>query len=310
MKSSETSKQQVDDGTPERGEVVSYVVDPCACAESQAAAIENDPELAAKSRVLSLFLDAPVPSRSEAIRGTTGDRATGKVVKCRWDVCRTWYLPVKAVLDVIMAALLLPVVIPIITVAALVMKLTSRGPAFYRQARVGKDGQIFNLLKLRTMMNNAEVCSGRMWSMANDPRVPPFGRFLRATHIDELPQLVNVLLGQMSLVGPRPERPEMMSLLKDKLPVYAMRLKVRPGITGLAQINLPPDPDPECVRRQLVHDLFYVHHVNPWLDARILARTASKLSWALACSVVLFVSPPTSDDIEGHAANYSKEFDP
>ncbi len=162
---------------------------------------------------------------------------------------------------------------PLILLAALLVKLTSRGPAFYTQTRVGLGGRLFTIYKLRTMIHNCESLTGPRWAIPDDPRVTPLGRFLRATHLDELPQLLNVLKGDMSLVGPRPERPEFVTELERALPAYRGRLAVRPGVTGLAQIQLPADSDLESVRRKLAHDLFYIRTGGLWLDLRILCCT-------------------------------------
>jgi lipopolysaccharide/colanic/teichoic acid biosynthesis glycosyltransferase len=127
------------------------------------------------------------------------------------------------------------------------------------------------------MYSDCEQATGPCWSTAGDPRITPLGRILRRSHLDELPQLVNVLRGEMSLVGPRPERPEFVPALERALPHYRERLWVRPGMTGLAQIQLPADIDLESVRRKLAYDLYYVHGLSPWLDLRILMGTAFKL---------------------------------
>ena len=132
----------------------------------------------------------------------------------------------------------------------LLVRLTSRGPGIYKQARVGKDGRKFMMYKIRTMRQDAEAASGPMWTQAHDPRVTFLGRVLRKLHLDELPQLFNVLKGEMSLVGPRPERPEFVRVLAEAIPGYRNRLAVRPGVTGLAQVNLPPDTDIASVRAQ------------------------------------------------------------
>jgi lipopolysaccharide/colanic/teichoic acid biosynthesis glycosyltransferase len=164
--------------------------------------------------------------------------------------------------------------LPLIFLAALVVKLTSRGPAFYTQTRVGEDGRLFTIFKVRTMVHNCESLTGARWSIPGDPRVTWFGRFLRVSHLDELPQLLNVLRGEMSLIGPRPERPEFLPELQRALPAYGQRLTVRPGVTGLAQVQLPADSDLGTVERKLAHDLYYVRHVSFWLDLRLLACTA------------------------------------
>src|SRR5262245_11635367 len=124
------------------------------------------------------------------------------------------------------------------------------------------------------MCDNCEATSGPRWSLPGDPRVTPLGKVLRATHLDELPQLWNVLKGDMSLIGPRPERPEFVPQLERALPAYRQRLRLRPGVTGLAQVLLPPDTDVESVRRKLAHDLYSIRHLSVWLDVRLIACTA------------------------------------
>lgn len=184
-----------------------------------------------------------------------------------------WYTAFKPFCDAVLSLTLLVLTAPVVLLAALLVKLTSPGPAFYTQTRVGKDGQLFTIFKLRTMTHNCEARSGAVWSSTYDPRVTPLGKFLRKTHLDELPQLVNVILGHMSLIGPRPERPEIVTVLQDKIDGYTDRLDVRPGITGLAQVQLPPDVDLPSVRRKLVCDLYYIEHLTAWLDLRLLICT-------------------------------------
>jgi lipopolysaccharide/colanic/teichoic acid biosynthesis glycosyltransferase len=186
----------------------------------------------------------------------------------------SWYLACKRALDYTAALLLTIFAAPLVFFAAILMKLTSRGPAFYSQARVGENGKTFTIYKVRTMIHNAESLTGARWSLPGDPRITLVGRFLRLSHLDELPQLWNVLQGDMSLIGPRPERPEFVPDLEKSLPGYTNRLLVRPGVTGLAQVNLPADTDIESVRKKLTCDLFYIRHVNPWLDFKILVCTA------------------------------------
>jgi lipopolysaccharide/colanic/teichoic acid biosynthesis glycosyltransferase len=167
------------------------------------------------------------------------------------------------------------------------VRLTSGGKAIYRQARVGEGGNTFTMYKIRTMVSNAEARSGAVWTQPGDPRVTAVGRVLRRLHLDELPQLFNVLKGEMSLIGPRPERPEFVEILAKDIEGYRNRLLVRPGITGLAQINLPPDTDLESVRRKLVLDLEYVEKANLLLDARMFLCTLVRLcgmpgAWAMS----------------------------
>jgi lipopolysaccharide/colanic/teichoic acid biosynthesis glycosyltransferase len=177
-------------------------------------------------------------------------------------------------LDLGAAVLLAVPAAPLVAVIALMVKLSSRGPAFYSQTRVGRNGRSFTIYKLRTMVDNCESLTGPRWSMPGDPRVTRVGALLRATHLDELPQLLNVLRGDMSLIGPRPERPEFVPELERALPAYGQRLLVRPGVTGLAQVQQPADTDLDCVRRKLAYDLYYIERLSPWLDLRLLLATA------------------------------------
>lgn len=184
------------------------------------------------------------------------------------------YERLKRGLDIVVAGFLVAVLAPVLTVAWALIRLTSAGPGFYSQSRVGRFGEPFVILKLRTMAHRCEAQSGAVWSTRNDPRVTRLGRILRKLHIDELPQLLNILRGDMSLVGPRPERPEFVVPLSEAIPGYADRLRVRPGLTGLAQIQLPPDTDLESVRRKLVLDRMYMERRGLGLDLRLLAGTA------------------------------------
>jgi lipopolysaccharide/colanic/teichoic acid biosynthesis glycosyltransferase len=183
----------------------------------------------------------------------------------------------KAALDFVLALGLAILAAPVAAAAALLVKLTSRGPALYTQTRVGLNGRVFRIYKLRTMRHNCEAATGARWATAGDPRVTAVGRLLRRTHLDELPQLWNVLRGDMSLVGPRPERPEFVARLGRDVDGYLDRLAVRPGVTGLAQVQLPADTDLESVRLKLRYDLHYIRHGGPWLDARLILSTALKM---------------------------------
>lgn len=207
------------------------------------------------------------------------------------------YLHLKGAADFAFALLLLVPALPILLVAAAWIKCTSRGPVFYTQTRVGRYGREFKLIKLRTMVDKAEALTGPVWSQADDPRVTPVGRFLRNTHIDEFPQLLNVLRGQMSLIGPRPERPEIIERLEWDIPEYRERLRVRPGVTGLAQLKLPPDSGIESVRRKLIHDLYYVRHVSAWLDLKLFAFTAAYLGLSLLRSVWRVFDLPSREHV-------------
>ncbi len=187
---------------------------------------------------------------------------------------RPVYEAVKAVAEWFFAAVLFVLAAPVLALTALAVKLTSRGPVFYSQVRVGQGGRPFTLYKVRTMIHDCEKASGVQWSRPGDPRITRIGAFLRRTHLDELPQLWNVLRGDMSLVGPRPERPEFTPALERAVPHYRDRLAVRPGVTGLAQIQLPPDTDLASVRRKLAYDLYYIRYRGLWLDLRLVACTA------------------------------------
>jgi lipopolysaccharide/colanic/teichoic acid biosynthesis glycosyltransferase len=183
------------------------------------------------------------------------------------------YSAVKTILDFVAAALILIVAAPFILVAALLVRLTSKGAAFYTQIRVSQGGKPYVIYKLRSMYHDCERQSGIRWSQRGDSRITPVGKWLRRTHIDELPQLWNVLRGEMSLIGPRPERPELVASLEKALPRYRDRVLVKPGMTGLAQIQLPPDTDLESVRRKLALDRAYIYYRGFWFDLKIYVGT-------------------------------------
>jgi exopolysaccharide biosynthesis polyprenyl glycosylphosphotransferase len=176
----------------------------------------------------------------------------------------------KRSFDIAVSAVLLVLSLPILLPAALVVAVTSRGGVLYRQQRVGKDGRPFQLWKLRTMRRGAEGATGAMLSSPGDPRVTPVGRWLRALRIDEIPQLWNVLAGDMSLVGPRPERPEFTSRFAESVSGYRLRLSARPGLTGLAQVSGDYSTEPEI---KLRYDLAYLNNWSLGLDLAILLRT-------------------------------------
>jgi len=183
------------------------------------------------------------------------------------------YLLFKYALDRVVAGILLVLLAPLFGLLALLIYLDSPGPVFYWQKRVGKDGQVFRLCKFRTMVPDAERTTGAVLAQKNDPRVTRVGRILRRTRLDELPQLLNVLRGEMSLVGPRPERPEFVERWKRLIPYYEIRLLVKPGITGWAQVRGRYDEGPETVWEKLEYDLYYLRNLSPSLDFEILCRT-------------------------------------
>ncbi len=172
----------------------------------------------------------------------------------------------------IAAALLAVALLPMALIAAAV-RCDSRGPALYRQRRVGLGGRVFTLLKFRTMPVGAEPPGQPTWGVPSDPRATRVGRLLRISGLDELPQLFNVIAGHMNLVGPRPERPELVDWLRRAVPGYDQRHRVRPGITGWAQLHHGPDPTLAGARRKLGYDLAYLAHQGPLFDLGILLRT-------------------------------------
>lgn len=178
------------------------------------------------------------------------------------------------VLGALVGLSLLALLVPPLLVAN---RLTSPGPLFYRQARIGRGGKPFICLKFRSMSPDAEKETGAVWATKDDQRVTPVGRILRSTRLDELPQCVNVLAGEMSLIGPRPERPEFVEALAQTLPFYRARHAVRPGITGWAQVRHPYANTHEDARIKLEYDLFYVAHVNFWLDMSIMLKTLAEI---------------------------------
>lgn len=189
---------------------------------------------------------------------------------------RRWFDTSKRVLDLVLATAALILLLPVILLCMLIIKVSSRGPVLYRQVRVGKDGLPFLMYKLRTMYDDAEARTGAVWASDNDPRVVWTCRWMRRGHLDELPQLVNVLKGEMSLVGPRPERPEIMARLENIYPNIYRRLAVRPGITGLAQIRTGYDKTIESTRWKLDADLEYIRSRGWGLELRILTATLPK----------------------------------
>jgi lipopolysaccharide/colanic/teichoic acid biosynthesis glycosyltransferase len=183
---------------------------------------------------------------------------------------------IKPAVDRVVGAILLIPCLPIMAGSAILVHLTSPGPVFYHQTRVGLRGKLFTVLKFRTMLLDAESDGRPQWASVRDPRVTMVGNFLRTTRLDELPQLFNVLRGEMSLVGPRPERPFFHAELRAEIPLYDGRVLAKPGITGLAQIEYAYYISREDAQRSLVYDLQYVALCSFWFDLKILIRTVSK----------------------------------
>nr|WP_294502639.1 sugar transferase [uncultured Rhodopila sp.] len=180
---------------------------------------------------------------------------------------------IKRCFDIVIAICILLFTLPLMSAAALAIKLDSPGPVFYRQKRIGRFGATFTMLKFRSMTADAEACGKPRWAQRKDPRITPVGRFIRASRIDELPQLTNIIRGEMSLVGPRPERPHFVTQLSEAIPFYHQRSYVKPGLTGWAQVNYPYGASVEDAREKLAYDLYYVKHRSVWLDLIILMET-------------------------------------
>lgn len=188
----------------------------------------------------------------------------------------TWF---KRGFDIFLSFLLLVLTGPVILVFALLIKMESHGGSFFKQERVGLYGQPFKILKLRSMRADAEAAGEAIWASENDPRITRIGRFIRKVRIDELPQAWSVLKGEMSFVGPRPERPQFVDDLQTKMPFYAERHIVKPGMTGWAQINYPYGASTEDARHKLEYDLYYAKNYTPFLDLLIILQTIRVVLW-------------------------------
>ncbi len=184
----------------------------------------------------------------------------------------------KRALDVTVSAVLLGVLSPVLLAAMAALLVRDRGPVFYRQHRVTRNGRIFSILKLRTMRTDAEA-GGAVWAAQADARITRIGAFLRRTRIDEIPQLLNVFLGDMSLVGPRPERPEFVRMLAEQLPLYDERHVVKAGLTGWAQVNYPYGASIDDARSKLSYDLYYVKNFSVLFDLLIIVQTIRVVFW-------------------------------
>lgn len=186
---------------------------------------------------------------------------------------RKTYHIAKRAFDIVLSILAIIILSPLIGIIVILVKCTSKGPIIYSQIRVGKDGRLFNIYKFRTMKVDAEKTTGPIWAGAKDSRITPIGSFLRKTHMDEIPQFVNVLRGEMSVIGPRPERPVFVEQFVKEIPNYSKRLCVKPGITGLAQVWHRYDETIEDVKKKIKYDLLYIKKICLWTDIRILFRT-------------------------------------
>ena len=184
-----------------------------------------------------------------------------------------WQAATKRLIDIGVSGLAVIVGIPLWAMFAIAIKLNSKGPIIYKQERVGKDLKSFTLLKFRSMYIDAEKTTGPVWASKNDPRVTFVGRFMRKSHLDEVPQFINVLRGEMSLVGPRPERPFFVERLSKEIPLYKRRYKVQPGLTGLARVKYKYDESIEDVKIDLQYDLYYIENMSLRMDFQILFWT-------------------------------------
>ena len=201
------------------------------------------------------------------------DRIHGALAKVRTQLETSWRGTVKRSLDIVVSAFGILISIPAMAVIAFAIRLDSKGPTLFKQTRVGMRGRSFNMMKFRTMVQDAEAKTGPVWAQEHDPRITPIGRFLRKTHLDELPQLFNVIQGEMSLVGPRPERPYFVSEFRRIIPHYDRRLCAKPGITGLAQVKRGYDQNLADVKKKVKYDLLYIQKMCPLLDFKVLAMT-------------------------------------
>lgn len=186
------------------------------------------------------------------------------------------YFRIKGYTDRLVASLLLVPCLPLIAFLWLLVRLTSKGPGFFAQERLGKDGKPFVMYKIRTMVVNAEHETGAVWASQNDSRITFVGKFLRVFHLDEFPQLYNVLRGEMSLVGPRPERDEFVQILNREIDGYSYRMSVLPGVTGYAQLNLPSDIEVGDVKRKISLDFEYIENATFWFDFVIILGTLGR----------------------------------
>ncbi|MGE0267427.1 MAG: sugar transferase [Candidatus Omnitrophota bacterium] len=197
----------------------------------------------------------------------------GGIVGMVMSFIRRTYAAVKRVFDVVACVAGAIILSPLLILAAVLVRVTSKGPIIYSQTRVGKDGQHFQIYKFRTMRVDAEKNTGPVWAAKDDKRLTPVGKFLRKSHIDELPQLFNVFRGEMSVIGPRPERPVFVTEFKQIIPNYENRLAVKPGITGLAQVWHRYDETIQDVKKKLRYDLLYIRRMCFWADLNIILRT-------------------------------------
>ncbi len=219
-----------------------------------------------------------IPDQTEKPRSRAPEPSTmmlfgGGILGMMVSFVRRTYHAVKRAFDIIASLLGIIFLSPLFLFTAILIKCASKGPILFTQTRVGKEGKLFEIYKFRTMRVNAEKETGPIWAADNDPRLIPVGRFLRKAHIDEIPQFINILKGEMSLIGPRPERPIFVEKFREEISDYEKRLAVKPGLTGLAQVWHKYDETMEDVRKKIKYDLLYIKKLCLWTDLRILLRT-------------------------------------
>ncbi len=219
---------------------------------------------------LGAFSQVPIAVKMFPI--TVGSSITAMLVH----FARRRFAQFKRIFDLFLAGLALILFLPFLLVLAILIKLDSPGPAFFTQVRLGRKGRKFRMWKLRTMRHNAESETGPVWTAAEDPRITNLGRFIRKSHLDEVPQLINVLKGEMSLIGPRPERPEFSSSINVHVNRFDHRLAVKPGITGLAQVRYRYGASIKDAGKKLKYDLLYIQKMSLGLDFQILGWTVGK----------------------------------
>lgn len=217
---------------------------------------------------------ASTPNKSRAPEPTTLIMFLSGIGGMIVSFVRKTYAAIKRALDIVAGVVGLVLLSPLFLLIALLIKTFSPGPVFYSQVRVGKDGQPFRMFKFRSMKLDAEKGTGAVWAKEKDDRcIPVIGDFMRKAHIDEIPQFFNILKGDMSLIGPRPERPEFVEKFKAQIPDYEKRLAIKPGLTGLAQVWYRYDRNLRDVQKKIKYDLLYIRKLCLWTDFRILLRT-------------------------------------
>ncbi|NLE77664.1 MAG: sugar transferase [Chloroflexi bacterium] len=249
--------------------------------------LATQPRGRAERRLLPVILDCREQGISVESAASLYERLTGKVLldgaasdfgallsEADWPILRM-FSAAKRLFDVIIACFGLLVVLAAAPMVAVANACTSPGPLFFRQRRLGKGGKPFDMVKFRSMVPGAERQSGAVWAAKGDSRVTPMGRFLRAARLDELPQFWNILKGEMSLIGPRPERPEFIEELVEAVPFYQARHAVRPGLTGWAQVRHGYGSSVEDARIKLQHDLYYIRHMGVYIELSIMVKTAA-----------------------------------